>query len=553
MHDLKNIYAASALNQIPRLLGNMDRNIFSSSYGCCHRDYWLDKTSDFPDAVRQFSMHALALIYRFDMPNSIYYQQEKIKNWAIAALLFWCKIQHKDGSFDEFYPFERGWVGPTAFTTYTAIETYRLLSDGISSENKAIILTAVRKAAYFIIKGDAEEDHLANHHAMACLAVWKAYEILQEEKLLIGYQTLWKNFLKYHHANEGWSIEYDGIDPGYLSATISFLGKIYQTKKDPEILSVVKKYIETCTYFLYPNGFYAGSLGSRNTLHLYTHGFEIFSNGIPEAASIALFGLQALSEGKLVPPDIMSDRYVVYRVPEYLLSYVDRANELSSPLPLLPFQRDSVNLYLEKAGIWARTTHKHYIIANLAKGAVIKIFCRKSNQLIYNDCGIIAKINDNSVITSQWIDADYIRHADSHSFSVSGQMNKVPSNTHFTLFKNLLFRSVLLCIGWHTNWSHKLKGAIRKKMMLGNRRVPVDFTRSLTIQANNVTIEDSIKLGNGVKIKELAVGDEFYVRYVPQSRYFQSQELLISGETLPENAITTLNNIKQWTRKFIIE
>lgn len=550
MHDLKNIYAASALNQIPRLLGNMDRNIFSPSYGCCHRDYWLDKTSDFPDAVRQFSMHALALIYRFNMPNNIYHQQEKIKNWAIAALLFWCKIQHKDGSFDEFYPFERGWVGPTAFTTYTAIETYRLLSDEISSENKAIILTAISKAAYFIIKGDAEEDHLANHHAMACLAVWKAYEILQEEELLIGYQILWENFLKYHHADEGWSIEYDGIDPGYLSATISFLGKIYQTKKDPEILSVVKKSIETCTYFLYPNGFYAGSLGSRNTLHLYTHGFEIFSNEIPEAASIARFGLQALSEGKLVPPDIMSDRYVVYRVPEYLLSYIDCI--IPSSLPLLPFQRNDVNLYLENAGIWARTTNKHYIIANLAKGAVIKIFDRENNQLIYNDCGIIAKIHDNSVITSQWIDADYTRHVDSHSFSISGKMNKVPSNTYFTLFKNILFRSVLLCIGWHTNWSHQLKGAIRKKMMLGNRRVPVNFTRSLTIQANNVTIEDSITLGNGVKIKELAIGDEFYVRYVPQSRYFQSQELLISGETLPENAIHTLNNTKQWTRKIIV-
>ena len=35
-------------------------------------------------------------------------------------------------------------------------------------------------------------------------------------------------FKTYHDFEEGWSKEYDGVDPGYLSATISFLGKIYQ-------------------------------------------------------------------------------------------------------------------------------------------------------------------------------------------------------------------------------------------------------------------------------------------------------------------------------------
>lgn len=53
-------YAKLALDQIPRLLGNLDRNSFSPTYGCFHRDYWLYKTSDFPDSVRQFAVQALA-------------------------------------------------------------------------------------------------------------------------------------------------------------------------------------------------------------------------------------------------------------------------------------------------------------------------------------------------------------------------------------------------------------------------------------------------------------------------------------------------------------
>ena len=179
----KNIYSKKALNQIPRLLGNLDRNQFSPTYGCFHRDYWLDKTSDFPDAVRQFGVHSLALVYKYEYPGNIYYGNEKIRDWAIAGLIFWAKIQHSDGSFDEFYPYERGWVGPTAFTCFTTVEAVTILKNEISDAEKKTIFKAIKKAAYFISEGESEEDHLANHHAMACLAVWKSYELLGDEKL----------------------------------------------------------------------------------------------------------------------------------------------------------------------------------------------------------------------------------------------------------------------------------------------------------------------------------------------------------------------------------
>ena len=110
--DLRDVYAQKALSQIPRILSNQDRTPSSPTYGCLHRDYWLDKTSDFPDAVRQFAVHALALVYKYEMPGNIYYRSPKVRDWTVAALDFWASIQHSDGSFDEFYPYERGWVGP---------------------------------------------------------------------------------------------------------------------------------------------------------------------------------------------------------------------------------------------------------------------------------------------------------------------------------------------------------------------------------------------------------------------------------------------------------
>src|SRR5262249_39072936 len=157
--------------------------------------------------------------------------------------------QHKDGSFDEFYPYERGWVGPSAFTCFTAIEAFKLLRAEIPADISARVQTAIHQAARFIARGESEEDHLANHHAMACLAVWKAYELTNDPWLKEHYEQLWRNFLSYHNANEGWSREYDGVDPGYLSATVSFLGKVYQTNPDPQILSILKESVEFCSYF----------------------------------------------------------------------------------------------------------------------------------------------------------------------------------------------------------------------------------------------------------------------------------------------------------------
>ena len=331
----RDTYARLALDQVPRLLGNMDRNPLSSTYGCCHRDYWLDKTSDFPDAVRQFAAHALALVYKHEFPGSPYQGQRKILDWTVAAVDFWAGLQHRDGSFDEFYPYERGWVGPTAFTTYTSVEVCRLLGDDMPAPVRRRVYAAIARAAAFIAGGESEEDHLANHHAMACLAVWKAYQLLGDEALLEGFKARWAAFETYHHAGEGWSREYDGVDPGYLSATVSFLAKIYQDEPRPELLEVMKQSATFCATFAYPNGHYAGSLGSRNTLHFYPHGFEILGPQHALASSVAEAMLQGLEAGALVPPAVMSDRYVVYRVPEFLLAYLDyseRPRELA-PLP----------------------------------------------------------------------------------------------------------------------------------------------------------------------------------------------------------------------------
>lgn len=539
---MRDTYAHKALQSIPRLLGNQDRNLFSPTYGSFHRDYWLDKTSDFPDAVRQFSVHALALVYKHDMPNNPYLNNKHILDWAVAGLAFWSDIQHKDGSFDEFYPYERGWVGPSAFTTYTSIEAYQLLQDEIAPPQRQKILDAIHRAARFIGKGEAEEDHLANHHAMACLALWKAYQLLDDPALLRSFEQAWQTFLTYHNADEGWSREYDGVDPGYLSATISFLGKIYQTNPDAQILDVLRQSVEFSAYFVYPNGFYAGSTGSRNTLHFYPHGYEILADDIPLAKSIAERMLQALADDKLVPPEIISDRYVVYRVPEFLLAYLDYTPPSGTLLPL-PYEQPPFTRYFEQARIFVHNAETRYTIANLAKGGVVKHFDTTTGELLYNDTGIIGETTNETIVSSQWIDKTYQVKRMEDGWQVSGLMNQVPPHRVFTPFKHILFRSTLLALGWNSEAAHWLKGQIRKTLILNQKPVPIHFTRRLRfLPADEPHLTDTIACYGDTQLKRLQIGGEFFVRYVPQSRYFQSQELGIDVFTMSPQHLQHLNN-----------
>ena len=57
------IYLREINEQIPRLLGLLDRNPLSCTYGCFDRQYWHYRTSDFACTRSQEAVLTLALLY----------------------------------------------------------------------------------------------------------------------------------------------------------------------------------------------------------------------------------------------------------------------------------------------------------------------------------------------------------------------------------------------------------------------------------------------------------------------------------------------------------
>lgn len=553
MNPLRDVYAQKALSQVPRLLSLEDRNPFSPTYGCCNREYWLCRSTDFPNSIVQFGIHALALAWRHPMPGNIYYQSEKIREWTVAGIDYWMKIQKRDGSYDEFYPNERGWAGPTGFLLYAMIDSYRLLGDGFPGSLKARFFECAERSARFLIRYD-EPGVLANHHAMAVLPVFEAARLLDTRELWDGYRVKLDEFYTFCD-EEGWCLEYDGADPGYLSATVSFLGKIYKHRNevalvndDERMREVLRKAVEFCAYFVYPNGHYAGTVGSRQTLHFYPHGFEILAPENPLAAAVADRMLEGLREGALVPPEIQGDRYYQYRVPEFLLSWADygeRPYQGEADRPRLPYEREPFESHFPRADIFVRKTERTYVVVNLAKGGVIKCFDVGEKKLVFNDCGLLAAMDDGRLATSQWIDPQYRTDVKPGRLTVEGQAHRIATK-FFTPVKFIVFRVVMLALGWNTWLAYRIKGLIRRLLMTHARTVPLQFERTIEMEGEELTVRDTIRLEDG-NVRRLLVGDEMPVRYVPQSRYFQPQELDVEGHELPQEALDRLNRDRRLT------
>lgn len=502
-----------------------------------NREYWLCRATDFPSSIAQFGVHALALAYAHDMPGNIYYQRPKILAWTLAGMEFWTTIQHADGSFDEFYPNERGWAGPTGFLLYAMCHSHRLIEEFIPRELNEKLLRAYHKAALFLATTD-ESGVLANHHAMAILPMVEANSILQDTKIEKAIRAKLDIFFGYCD-DEGWCLEYDGADPGYLSATISFIAKIRARYEDDRFLPFLKKWIEFSSYFVYPNGHYAGTIGSRQTLHFYPHGYELLTREIPLAAAVADRMLRGLRDGALVPPEIQGERYFVYRIPEFLLSYIDFGTRPESP-PALPYEREPFQTFFPNARIYIEKRNQGYTVVNAAKGGVVKHFDAPAQALRINNCGIIGRLANGAVFTSQWIDPRHQVHTGRREVKIKGNCHRVPTKI-FTPLKFIIFRLVMLAFGWHERPAYYLKGLIRKLLMTGNKPMPVQFERTIALSDSSIEISTIIAKSKHVRIESLQVGDEFPARYVPQSRYFQPQELSVRGYTLSKEDIAHLN------------
>lgn len=504
---MKHIYAEKAISGVPRLLSLMDRNKSSPTYGCFSRDYWQDKVIDFPCAHMQQSVLTLALIYSYPFPNNIYYKNEKIKEWCLAGMNYWASIQNSDGSFNEFYPNEHSF-STTAYTLYAVLTSLEVLKERGSD----VVVNATSHAADWLSKYD-EPATITNHQAAGLAALCSIPYVGEKIDKKLTKAKLHKIVMAQTH--DGGFIEYEGVDPGYTTLSISFLAKYYKLTEDRSVLDALKKAISFTSYFIYPNGTFSGGIGSRNTIHFNPHGFEILSEEMPLAGAIADKILEGLKNGNMISIENMPDRYFSHYQNEFLQAWIDykpRKEKAS-----LPFENNTTK-YLDSSKILVHRGDNYYLIAGEDK---IKVFRIDPPKLTFSDCGFVGELEDGRVITSQ---GKSIVECENNRMNIRGKFRIVPQQV-LTPTKMIFFRTGLLTLGRSNKVAYNVKNRLIKKLITANRTVPITYSRVIEYN-QNLKVSDEIRiLRRNMKFKTLYISDEFSAKHVPSSNYFQNQEL----------------------------
>src|SRR6478672_10922776 len=115
LQRLRRRYSDEALRYLPRLLMMVDRNRYSPTYGSFDRSYWHYRTMDFPCGMYQEFCLPLAMAYAHDFPDNPYYQKERVRELALAGVDFGMRSAHRDGTCDDYFPYERA-LGALVFS-----------------------------------------------------------------------------------------------------------------------------------------------------------------------------------------------------------------------------------------------------------------------------------------------------------------------------------------------------------------------------------------------------------------------------------------------------
>jgi len=505
--EIRNEYANLAVGYIPHLMGLIDRNPYSPTYGCFDREYWHYKTRDFPCGMSQEFVLPLALAYATDFPENRWYGEERIKELAIAGIEFAKTHSHSDGTCDDYYPWERA-MGALAFSTYACTETYQIL--GLSDESLE---------RFFALRGEHllahnESGRLSNHQALAALALFNIYQITGNEIFKIGAQERIDLVLSWQHSEEGWFQEYEGADPGYQTCTIDFLAKYFQKTGDRSLLPSLERAVEFAAHFIHPDGSYGGEYGSRNSYHFYPHGFEILALEIPLAAQITNAWLRGVQRGKRYYND--DDRMIGHLSYNFIQAWADFAKD--RPEEKLRDGHPFIRWY-EGAGILVVSKPRYYAVSGMKKGGVLKVY--SNSGCLYSDTGLIGSLPDGKVLVSHLQDEKNVVDAsvENESFVVEGCFAQ-RSTKLASPFRLIIFR--VLNISFGRFFPNLLRRILQKILITGKFRTNLKFKRVIRFSDDHISITDQFPPG---RFARLSVGSDATSIYVAASNVYQDSIL----------------------------
>jgi hypothetical protein len=489
--DVSELYAWLGLRHMPRLLAMVDRNPLSPTYGCFDRQFWHYRTADFPCGMNQEFGLPFALAYAYELPGSRWRGEARLRELSLAAVEFARRSEHWDGSCDDYYPFERA-LGATCFALYACAESCRVLD----CQDTELLAHLARRGRF--VRAHQESGRLSNHQALAALALFTASRLVDDGALEPAARERAELALSWQDP-EGWFVEYEGCDPGYLTLTISFLAKLRQASGWGFLDEPLEQAVTCARDFLHPDGSFGGEYGSRNTFNYMPHGFELLADRLPAAREVAdgwLWG--ALHDHDAVNDD---DRVFVHSAFDQLQAAHTVLERGDRPLPAEPpAMRPGVRHY-EHAGLLVVESGRLHLVMALRKGGVFKAWL--DGRLVASDTGLVAAsarggrtlvshlshpVSGTEAQAASEVD---VRRGRARVIAPLGwTRRRLPSP-----LKQALFRAVTGTVGRVA--PNLVRGALQRALITGRRLAPFTLQRELDWSSDPPTVTDTLRASPG--------------------------------------------------------
>lgn len=485
----KDKYFEAVLPETLRLLGQIDKDRYSPTYGCFDRAYWHFRIRDYPCIIPQYATLSMALLYELRDKHNSWYKNKKLKELVLAAVLFWVKVQHKDGSFDEAWPNDRSQPA-TAFSLFYVGLAYYVFRKYFDSNICRTVESAIKKAADYVWRtsesfgakrGDPE---VANHDGGAVAAMCVTYHITGEIKFLHRYEIMRDELLNLQ-TSEGWFPEYGGADIGYSSVMLFYFANIFLLNSDKKIFSAAVKLLEFLKYFIHPDYSFGGEYGSRATSFVMPSAFEVFSKTSVTSASIANAIVKGIENKTIILPGNLDDQNLCSFIPVSFLQ-ASLLHGKNKGLEKLPFENGEFALNFSLAKLVVIRKPGYYAIISGARGGLYYLF---KNKAVTRDAGYVRAIR-NEILATAIYNPFAITELNGNICEILTKVRRfkpVYQNPARMIASRLFFpaMSTLPVL------KKLIKRLLRKKMMFDGSYSGLEFKRTLTFADNCLQTEDS--------------------------------------------------------------
>ena len=504
---MKTVFMRSALAEIPKLLTLLDRNPHSPTYGCFDRNYWHYKIIDFPSGMSQEFVWPLALAFDTAADSNPYYQKPVIRDWVHAGMTFAAQRAHKDGSCDDYYPFEKA-SGAAAFSLLAFAESYRILG----FDDSRLLLFFQNRTDW--LADHLESGQLSNHQALITLCLELMGRLLQTDRWNRQKRSRLKCVLAWQN-QEGWFQEYEGFDPGYHTLTILLLAWLHQLNPEDQRLNhALSIAVDLCLDFIHPDGTFGGEYGSRNTNNYFASGFEMVSRWKPEALFLNEQYARALDQHRT--PCYSDDHIIGHHLWDYFLTYrsFNPSREFSHT------RKGRVYLRQGKLLVDRRDETELYLALN--KGGVFKLF--KKKQVVCADTGIsllVKKGSKTKNAVAHLVD-DYDIDVADDCITIQGQLGWAKQQQMDSL-KMIILRLVMY--GFGRFFPNLIRKLLQGLLITGKKRSGIRFQRQLTWQGDAWLCEDRIEKKQWDDVEHICIGCDQTSIYVVMSRTYHPGQL----------------------------